>query len=64
MATGIEKLEISDRFDVDDIRKIREYNAMRHMDMSPQEIVADVNRNLDEAVRIYGLKKPVRLKHL
>ena len=33
--------EISERFDLDDIRKIRAYNAERYMYMTPSEIVAD-----------------------
>ena len=35
------KPKISSRFDVDDIRKIRDYNSSRHMNMTPAEIVAD-----------------------
>ena len=33
--------EISERFDINDIRRIREYNAARYLGMSPAEIVAD-----------------------
>ena len=33
--------EINERFDLDDIRKIRAYNAERYMYMTPSEIVAD-----------------------
>ncbi len=33
--------EVSERFDVDDIRKIREYNSLRHIQMTPEEIIAD-----------------------
>ena len=29
------KLIVSERFDVDDIRKIREYNSLRHINMTP-----------------------------
>ena len=41
MAVVIEGPEISERFDQDDIRKIREYNAVRYEGMTPAEIVAD-----------------------
>ena len=30
---------VSERFDVDDIRKIREYNSLRHIQMTPEEII-------------------------
>ena len=35
------KLIVSERFDVDDIRKIRGYNSLRHINMTPAEIVKD-----------------------
>ena len=39
---------VSERFDVDDIRKIREYNSLRHIQMTPEEIIADTKRVLKE----------------
>ena len=33
---------ISDRFDLDDIRMIREYNSLRHMRMTPSEVKEDI----------------------
>ena len=41
MAVTVKKPEISERFDLDDIRKIRAYNAERYKHMTPAEIVAD-----------------------
>ena len=35
---------VSDRFDVDDIRRIREYNSMSHINMTPEEIVEDTKK--------------------
>lgn len=35
---------VSERFDVDDIRKIREYNSLRHINMTPAEIVEDTKK--------------------
>lgn len=32
---------LSLRFDADDIRKLREYNSLRHIKMSAQEIIAE-----------------------
>lgn len=38
------KPTISERFDVEDIRKIREYNSLRHIKMTPSEIVEDTKK--------------------
>ena len=32
---------VSKKVDVEDIRKIREYNSLRHIKMTPEEIIAD-----------------------
>ena len=63
MPINLVEPEISDRFDLDDIRKIRDYNAVRHMNMTPQEIVDEINSSADEVIRQYGLKEPIRLNH-
>ncbi len=47
--------EISERFDVKDIRKIREYEAERHSKMSHQEIVNEIRKETDEAIKQWGL---------
>ena len=36
---------VSSSFDLDDIRKIRDYNSMRHNEMTPSEIVEDTKAN-------------------
>lgn len=41
MAVMIKEPEISEQFDLDDIRKIRTYNAARYEHMTSSEIVAD-----------------------
>ena len=51
----LKKPEISSRFDVDDIRKIRDYNSQRHSEMSPSEIVEDIRKGAEEIIRKYGL---------
>ena len=38
------KPTVSERFDVEDIRKIREYNSLRHIKMTPSEIVEDTKK--------------------
>lgn len=35
---------ISEQFNVDDIRKIREFNSLRHIKMTPDEIVDDIKK--------------------
>lgn len=34
----------SKKFDVEDIRKIKEYNSLRHIKMTPEEIIADTKK--------------------
>jgi hypothetical protein len=36
--------DISNRFDVDDIRKLREYNSLRHFKIPHKEILDDMAR--------------------
>lgn len=52
----IRETEISGRFDVDDIRKIREYNSLRHSSMTSAEIVADIRDGAEEIIRKYNLR--------
>ena len=52
----ITKPEISDRFDADDIRKIRDYNSQRHSQMSRAEVIADIKKGANEVIQKYGLK--------
>ena len=40
------KPTVSERFDVEDIRKIREYNSLRHIKMTPAEIVEDSKKEV------------------
>lgn len=47
---------ISDKFNVDDIRKIRDYNAERHLRMTTDEIIAEINTNAEEIIKHYGLE--------
>ena len=55
---------VSDSFDLEDIRKIRDYNSMRHNAMTPSEIAADTKAGAAELIdRIKKRKtgKPVSL---
>ena len=38
---------ISERFDLDDIRKIRDYNSWRHSLMTHEEIIADIKKGAE-----------------
>jgi len=49
------KLGISSRFDVDDIRTIRDYNSARHSKMTRSEIVEDIRNGAEAIIRKYGL---------
>lgn len=51
------KPEISERFDVDDIRKIREYNSLRHIHMSAEEIVADTKAGAEKILERLNQKR-------
>lgn len=39
--------EISSRFDAEDIRKLREYNSLRHTKMSHKEILDDIRQGAE-----------------
>ncbi len=52
----IKRPELSDRFDADDIRKIRNYNSQRHSRMTHEEIIADIKKGANEVVQKYGLQ--------
>lgn len=52
----IKKPEISDRFDTDNIRKIRDYNSQRHSQMFRAEIIADIKKGADEIIQKYHLQ--------
>lgn len=47
---------ISDNFNIDDIRKIRDYNAERYLNMTVAEIISEVNGKAGEMVKLFGLK--------
>ena len=51
----IKKPEISSRFDVEDIRKIRDYNSQRHSRMTRSEIVEDLRKGAEEIIQKYGM---------
>ena len=60
----LEKPVISDRFDIDDIRKIRDYNAERYTHMTTAEIIAEVNGNAEKMIKQYGLNPAVSIKDI
>lgn len=35
---------VSKDFNLEDIRKIREYNSLRHVQMTPSEIIEDIRK--------------------
>ena len=61
MAVMIKEPEISERFDVDDIRKIREYNSLRHIHMTPEEIIAETQAGAEKVMRMLEQRKPMKV---
>ena len=53
------KPEISSKFDVDDIRKIHEYNSLRHIHMTQEEIVADTKAGAADLLELWN-REPIR----
>ena len=50
------KPTVSKDFNLEDIRKIREYNSLRHVQMTPREIIEDTRKGADiilEKIRKY-----------
>ena len=42
---------LSSRFDVDDIQKLREYNSLRHIKMTPAEIVLETRNATADIIK-------------
>ena len=61
MEVTMKELEISERFDLDDIRKIRTYNAARYEHMTPAEIVADTKAGAAELLEIMKKRKLMKV---
>ena len=43
---------VSNKFDIEDIRKIREYNSLRHVKMTPEEIIEDTKKGADKIIKL------------
>ena len=52
---------ISERFDIDDIRAIRTYNAERYKNMTAKEIVEDTKKGADRVYSLLDHKKAKRV---
>ena len=61
MEVAIKEPEISERFDLNDIRKIREYNAARYEGMTPAEIVADTKAGAADLLEIMRKRKMAKI---
>ena len=51
---------VSDKFDIEDIRKIREYNSLRHIQMTPDEIIADTKKGAERIRKMLQQRKCVK----
>ncbi len=61
MAVMIKEPEISERFDLEDIRKIRAYNAARYEHMTPAEIVADTRDGAADLLEVMKKRKLMKV---
>ena len=61
MEETMKKPKINERFDVDDIRKIREYNSLRHIHMTLEEIIAETQAGAEKVMRMLEQRKPVKV---
>lgn len=61
MEVMMKEPEISERFDLNDIRKLREYNADRYEHMTPAEIVADTKAGAAELLEIMDRRKRMQI---
>ena len=48
----MEKLMISDKFTLEDIRKIREYNHERRITMTTEELLADIEERSKKGLEL------------
>ena len=53
------KPEISSKFDVDDIRKVREYNSLRHIHMAPKEIISETQAGAEMLMQMLEERKAI-----
>lgn len=51
---------VSESFDVDDIRKIREYNSLRHLQITPEEIIADTKKGAERIRKMLQERKSMK----
>jgi len=57
----MEKPTLSPDFTMDDLHKLREYNSLRHIKMTTDEIIADLNKGSSEMQkRIEQIRKEKR----
>lgn len=52
---------VSDNFSVEDIRKIREYNSLRYVRMSPKEIVDDTRKGAEPVLKMLEERKSAKV---
>lgn len=54
--------DISEKFSVDDIRRIREYNSLRHIQMSTAEIIEDTKIGAGKIIERLNKRKIIKIK--
>ena len=58
----MEKPDISPDFTIEDIRKLRGYNSLRHKNMSLEELQAEMKEGREEFERLMAQKKAAASK--
>lgn len=57
----MDKPMLSERFDLKDIRRLREYNASRYLHMTPADIVEDTRKGAADLIAKLGKAKVVKI---
>jgi uncharacterized protein YebE (UPF0316 family) len=53
----MEKPVLSPDFTMEDLYKLREFNSLRHVGMTADEVIADINKGAREALEIMARLK-------
>lgn len=55
---------VSKKFDVEDIRKIREYNSQRYIKMTSEEIIADTKKGAERIMELLQKEQCVNVSDI
>ena len=52
---------VSKDFNLEDIRKIREYNSLRHIHMTPEEIIEETQAGAEKVLQMLEQRKLMKV---